>query len=289
MAVIAGTGSTRTARRGSVDRVRIDVTSSLAPEREALLATLRSLTPEEWALPTECEAWDVKGIALHVLGDDLSLLARQRDAEPSGLFGYAETHPGLDFRQLLDGFNEQWVTAATFLGPRLVIELLSLTGDWSDDYYGAVDPELPGEPVGWFGSTGAPSPMWQAIAREYVERWVHHHQILRAVGRPPLDGPLAEMAEHVALAGGAARLGDLGAIPGDAVEVRMGERPWTLLRQADGWTLLPGAASAPRATIAISSVEVAAVLTLGPNTAAETTILTGDTALAASVAAALTP
>jgi uncharacterized protein (TIGR03083 family) len=269
--------------------VRIDVTSSLAPEREALLATLRSLSREEWALPTECEAWDVKGIALHVLGDDLSLLARQRDDEPSGLLGYATDHPGLDFRGLLDGFNEQWVTAASFLAPRLVIELLTLTGEWSDGYYRGVDLDAPGEPVGWFGATGPTSPFWQAIAREYVERWVHHHQILRAVGRPPLDGPLAELVEHVALAGGAARLADLGAAPGDAVEVRMGERPWTLLRQADRWTLMPGAASAPRATVAVSSVEVAAVLTLGPNTAAETTVLSGDTALAASVAAALTP
>ncbi len=267
----------------------IDVTGSLAPEREALLATLRSLTPEEWALPTECEAWDVKGIALHVLGDDLSLLARQRDAEPSGLFGYAVDHPGLDFRQLLDGFNEQWVTAAAFLGPALVITLLELTGEWTDVYYRAVDPEQPGEPVGWFGATGPSSPFWQAIAREYVERWVHHHQILRAVGRPPLDGPLAEVAEHVALAGGTARMPGLDAEPGDEVEVRMGERPWTLRRAADGWALVPGAADGPRATIAIAADEVAAVLTLGPNTAASTTVLAGDTALAAAVAAGLTP
>jgi uncharacterized protein (TIGR03083 family) len=264
----------------------IDVTGSLAPEREALLATLRSLTPEQWALPTECEAWDVRGIALHVLGDDLSLLSRQRDAAPSGLWAYAETHPGLDFMALLDGFNEQWVTAAGFLSPELVVTLLALTGEWTDDYHGAVDLDALGEPVGWFGATG-PSPFWQAIAREYVERWVHHHQILRAVGRPPLDGPLRDVAEHVALGGSAHRMDDLGADPGDAVEVRMGERPWTLLRQADGWTLMAGPASAPRATIAVASVEVAALLTRGPNTATSTTVLGGDTALAGRIAAGL--
>lgn len=264
----------------------IDVTASLAPEREALLATLRSLAPDEWSLPTECPAWDVKGIALHVLGDDLSLLARQRDEATNGLLLYAEDHPGLDVRQLLDGFNEQWVTAATFLGPALVVALLEISGRWTDEYYRAVDLDQPGEPVGWFGATG-PSPMWQAVAREYVERWVHHHQILRAVGRPALDGPLAEVAEHVALAGPAARIPALGAEPGDEIEVRMGARPWTLRRGADGWTLTAGAAAAPRATVALRADEVAAVLTRGPNTAAETTELLGDVALAGALAAAL--
>lgn len=266
----------------------IDVTASLAPEREELLATLRSLTAEDWSLPTECEAWDVQGIALHILGDDLSLLARQRDAATNSLLLYAEQHPGLDLRQLLDGFNEQWVTAAAFLSPALLIELLDLTGRWTAEYYGAVDPQQPGEPVGWFGATG-PSPMWQAIAREYVERWVHHHQILRAVGRPPLDGPLLEVAEHVALGGGAHRLPDLGAEPGDEVEVRMGERPWTLRRSDDGWTLAAGSATSPRAIVAIAADEVAALLTRGPNTADATTQLLGEVDLAAAVAAGLSP
>ena len=167
-----------------------------------------------------------------------------------------------------------------------MIALLEVSGRWSDAYYGAVDLELLGEPVGWFGATG-PSPMWQAIAREYVERWVHHHQILRAVGRPALDGPLAEVAEHVALAGPAHRLPALGAEPGDEVEVRMGERPWTLRRGDDGWALGPGAATAPRATVAIAADEVAALLTRGPNTAATTTRLLGDAELAGALAAAL--
>lgn len=264
----------------------IDVTGSLAPERDALLATLRSLTAEEWSLPTECPAWDVRGIALHVLGDDLSLLARQRDEATNGLLVYAEDHPGLDFRALLDGFNEQWVTAAAFLSTELVVELLRLSGEWTDAFYGAVDPERPGEPVGWFGATG-PSPFWQAIAREYVERWVHHHQILRAVGRPPVEGPLAEVAEHVALGGGAHRMGPLGAEPGDEVEIRMGARPWTFRRTADGWTLGPGGATAARATIVVAADEVPGLLSRGPTTAASTTEVQGDTALGAAIATAL--
>ena len=93
----------------------LDVTPALAPERAALLDLLRGLSTEDWERPTECPEWTVKGLVLHVLGDDLSLLSRQRDASLDGLTLYAIDHPGVTFRALLDGFNEQWVTAASFL------------------------------------------------------------------------------------------------------------------------------------------------------------------------------
>src|SRR5438477_224925 len=115
------------------------------------------------------------------LGDDLSLLSRQRDGAEPGLSSLAGELPGVDFRTLLDTFNDRWVAAAGFLSTELVTELLSRTGEWTAAYYGAVDPDAPGEPVGFFGSRGESSPFWHAIAREYVERWVHHSQIRRAL------------------------------------------------------------------------------------------------------------
>lgn len=159
------------------------------PERAALLDLLRSLAPDDWSSPTECPAYDVQGIATHVLGDDLSLLSRQRDAAPNGLIAVAEELPGADFRTLLDTFNDRWVSAAAFLSTDLLCTLLELTGEWTAAHYEAVDPEAPGEPVGFFGASGPSSPFWHAIAREYVERWIHHSQILRALGRPSLADP----------------------------------------------------------------------------------------------------
>jgi len=94
---------------------RVDVNAVLTTEREALLQILSGLDGGEWNEATECPAWTVAGVALHVLGDDLSLLARQRDDAVQGLVLYGASHSGLSFRELLDGFNEQWVTAATFL------------------------------------------------------------------------------------------------------------------------------------------------------------------------------
>src|SRR5262245_57053530 len=113
----------------------LDLTPMLAPERATFLELLRGLTPEQWSAPTECPAWDVKGVALHILGDDFSLLTRQRDASVDSPTLFAKRNPGLMFRALLDGFNEEWVTAASFLSDALVIELLRLVGEWSDTFY----------------------------------------------------------------------------------------------------------------------------------------------------------
>jgi uncharacterized protein (TIGR03083 family) len=193
----------------------LDTTLFLRPEREELLACLERLTDEEWEVPTECPAWTVKGLALHVLGDDLSLLSRQRDDATNGLLLYAESHPGLSFPRLLDGFNEQWVTAAGFLSPALIGDLLDLSGRLSEDFYRSLDPMDLGEPVGFFGSRGQPSPWWQVIAREYVERWIHHSQIRRAVGSPPVPARLSAPAMHAVVLGFGARIPELGSFTVD--------------------------------------------------------------------------
>ena len=156
-------------------------------ERAALLELLAPLTADEWALPTECPSYPVHGIATHVLGDDLSLLSRQRDGALPGVIHVAEHMPGVDFPTLLNAFNDQWVEAARFFSPGLLVELLRVSGDLTENYYRAVDPNAPGEPVGMFGpAPDGTSPFWHAIAREFMERWAHHSQILRALGRPSL-------------------------------------------------------------------------------------------------------
>ena len=49
------------------------VIDTMAAERAELLALLGSLSEAEWAQSTECPEYPVKGIAAHILGDDLSL------------------------------------------------------------------------------------------------------------------------------------------------------------------------------------------------------------------------
>ena len=160
------------------------------PERSALVDLLRVLSEDEWRLPTECPAYSVHGVATHVLGDDLSLLSRQRDGAVDGVTLLGPELPDAEFRVKLDTFNDRWVTTTRFLSPRALVDLLRVTGAWTEEYYRAVDPQAPSEPVGLFGaSSDHRSPFWQAIAREYLERWIHQSQIRRALGRPSLADP----------------------------------------------------------------------------------------------------
>lgn len=96
----------------------------LRRERTELLELLHRLEADDWRRATECPQWDVKQVAIHVLGDDLSLLSRQRYKSVDGLSLFAGTHPGASFSEMLNGFNEQWVTASTFLSKTVLIELL---------------------------------------------------------------------------------------------------------------------------------------------------------------------
>src|SRR5207302_2208492 len=175
-----GAGVSRSHRRRRVHRIVLDATPLLRPERSVFLDLLRRLSTDDWAQPTECPAWTVKGIALHVLGDDLSCLSRQRDRAQPAVFRNEEGEWAGSYRSL-DEFNEHWVSTAEFFGTELIVELLRETGAGTLEWYTAVDPESLGEAV-WFYSED-PTPYWMIAAREHWERWIHQNQIRRATGR----------------------------------------------------------------------------------------------------------
>jgi uncharacterized protein (TIGR03083 family) len=169
---------------GLKDVGALDVTEALKRERGVFLALLADLSADEWNRSTECPAWTVKGIALHILGDDLSCLSRQRDQAQPAVFRDDVGEWAGRYRSL-DEFNEHWVKAAEFLGTDLIIELLRESGAWTLEWYTTVDPDSLGEAV-WFYSED-PTPYWMIAAREHWERWTHQNQIRRATGRPLLD------------------------------------------------------------------------------------------------------
>ncbi len=231
-------------------------------------------------------------LALHILGDDLSLLARQRDATPKqGLVLYAESHPGLTFMQLLDGFNEQWVTAATFLSPVLLIELLRLVGEWSDDFYSNVGlGTISGEPVGFFAQS-EPSPYWQVIAREYAERVIHQSQLRRAVGAAELDGEVATWMARVVVHALAHWLVDYRVADGVTIGVDFGAAgAWTWRREPSAWSVIEGIDS-PEARITVAPDHVVALLTRGVRQADVNALLSveGDEPLALGAMAVAAP
>lgn len=132
------------------DPARLEYVDLFAAERRELLGFLESLDVNDWAAWTECPAWSVKGIALHLLGDDLSILSRQRDGEPSRV----QIEAGSDwdsFFVALDRHNEQWVEAASHFSVPLLLDLLRRAGEETDCWYSTVDPDLLGEPIPWIG------------------------------------------------------------------------------------------------------------------------------------------
>jgi uncharacterized protein (TIGR03083 family) len=228
---------------------RIDTLHLFPGERAALLDALGALSPAEWGLPTACPGWSVKDVAAHLLGDDLGRLSWGRDGYVNPAFA-----TGLDITTLpglvaaIDRQNAVWVAGARRMSPRLLIELLALTGEWTQAYFASLDLDATGMPVDWAGPE--PAPVRLDVAREYTERWHHQQHIRDAVSRPGLKerewfAPVLEtfvrglarpLAEVAAPEGTALRL----VISGEAG----GE--WVALREDGGWRLgtAPGIAAA---------------------------------------------
>ena len=149
-----------------------------------LVELLRGLSAADWRRPTACSGWAVRDIAAHLLDGNLQRLSLGRDAlsplEPSKrIRGYGDL---IDF---LNELNAQWVTAARRLSPRVLVELLELTGRQMYEHFRSLDPFGDAMfPVAWAGETISPN--WFDIAREFTEKWHHQQQIRDAVEAPPL-------------------------------------------------------------------------------------------------------
>ena len=230
------------------------VTELFPPERAALLELLSSLAAGQWQASTVCPGWSVKDIALHLLGGDVDLLSRRRD-------GVAPADPSSQpagFQELvssLDRLNQTWVEATRRVSPRLLCELLAVTGEATWRYLGSLDLFAVEESVSWIRPE--PVPNWLDVARQYTERWVHQQQIRDAVGVPGLKEPafmapvLATFVHTLPRA-----FTDVPAAVGTTVEVaitgEVGGR-WVLTRGPHGWELTAGTAPAPRARVALDA------------------------------------
>jgi uncharacterized protein (TIGR03083 family) len=234
------------------DAPALDVRPLLARERSGLITLLGELGADDWSRSTVCPGWTVKDVALHVIGDDLSLLSIVRDHDLSGLIP-ATAHRS-DLITLLNAKNDAWVAAARALSPRIISGLLEWTWTELASHYRDVDLHAEAR-VGW--ASDSVVPMWLEVARSLTEHWLHQQQIRDAVGRPrPVD--------HEVLAPVVATL--MWAVPhhyrsvlapvGTEVGIGIsapGGGEWTLTRQADGWELDPTRAVEPAGRIELTS------------------------------------
>jgi uncharacterized protein (TIGR03083 family) len=167
----------------------IDLRHLFPVERASLLALLAELDETDWLLPTVCTGWTVHDLVIHLFGSDINLLAGMRDRF-SGPPSIAPTSDLSDWDTLvafIDGRNGVWVEALRRLSPRLLRDLLAMTGEQLTAFLPEIDMDRPGIPVSWAGSE--PAPTWLHIAREYTERWVHHQQIRDAVNQHGFTEP----------------------------------------------------------------------------------------------------
>jgi uncharacterized protein (TIGR03083 family) len=252
-----------------------------APERDALVALLESLAPDEWNAPTVCDGWSVKDIATHILSDDLGNIARGRDGYRGGWFDAPSWEALLAF---INRQNEQWVDTMRRLSPRLICELLRFSGERFVATMRARDLDAIGDPVSWAGPE--PAPVWLDVAREYTERWLHQQQIRDAVGR---DGLKDRGMFHPVLDAFVRALPytyrDVAAP--DGTHVRMiveGDAggAWSLVRVDGRWGLCTDVDAPPAASVTLDQETAWRLFTKGltPEAARDRATLEGDAALA---------
>jgi uncharacterized protein (TIGR03083 family) len=151
-------------------------------------ALTASLTDEEWRLPTDCTAWDVRRLVLHVLGSG--------DAQASfpqflhQLVRGVPLNRQIDSHHWVDGMNELQIRERAHLSNEEVVAQLATVGPKAvAGRWGTPAPmrHLPipfGPPVGWVG-------LWYLLDVGFTrDVWAHRIDVCAATGRDL--GPTAD-------------------------------------------------------------------------------------------------
>jgi hypothetical protein len=192
----------------------------------------------------------------------------------------------------INRLNAEWVTAAQRLSPRVIIDLLALTGPQVSALFASVDPFAPAHfGVSWAGE--AHSANWFDIGRDYTERWLHQQQIRVAVGAPGLLerrwlGPVLDLfIRSLPHSYRATRRNDGTALVVEITGDAGGH--WTLLRDGGAWRLYRGVHPRPDATAIMTDDTAWRLFSKALKTDADRAriTLTGDQALGAPILGAL--
>jgi uncharacterized protein (TIGR03083 family) len=229
--------------------------------RRELVSLLKGLRREEWTLPTAATKWNVKDVALHILGGDLGNLSRRRDgfSLPADLASYEK------LVAFINEINALWVAAGQRMSARLLIDLTEHVGKQADEYFAGLDPYAMGAAVSWAGD--GPVPVWFDVAREYTERWHHQQQIRDATRREGLyERRLFEPVLDTFVRGLPHTFRDVEAEHGIVVELLLTgvlEKEWSLVRKGEEWELFEGSDEHANATVRIESEDAWKIFTRG--------------------------
>jgi hypothetical protein len=146
-----------------------------------LVELLRSLSADEWHLPTVSSRRTVKDIASHLLDGSLRRLSMQRDGyRPAD--GWSLPRVGEPLMDFLNRLNDEWETGTRRLSPKVLVNLIEWADSQLADLFRSLDPEGPAIfPVAWAGEEQSKN--WMDVARDYTEKWHHTQQIFDATSR----------------------------------------------------------------------------------------------------------
>lgn len=230
----------------------VDTVMLFRPLHRQLIALLRSLDASAWERPTAAGTWTVRQVAAHLLHGDMRELSASRDdrtaeaREP----GFAEI---VDF---IEKDNARGVEFLSTLSPRLLTDLLDVTGRWVARLFATLP--LDGRAatnVAW--ADEAVSANWTDIGREFTERWHHQMHIREAVGAPGVTSRRwIEPILRLSVLALRRSYAPVSAEPGTTVVLRVGggwRHDWSMVRGPLGWELLDGAAARPDAVVSLDT------------------------------------
>lgn len=227
--------------------------ADLFPEvTRSLVALLRSLSADEWHLPTVSSRRTVKDIASHLLDGSLRRLSMQRDGyRPHDTPGGPRAgEPLMDF---LNRLNDEWETGTRRLSPKVLVDLI----EWADaqlaDLFRSLDPHRPAIfPVAWAGEERSEN--WMDVARDFTEKWHHTQQIFDATNRPStlltrrLARPCLDIFMRALPFTFRAVEADRGSVVTVAVTGEAGGN-WYVERREDGWEQTADPPRSPSAAV----------------------------------------
>jgi uncharacterized protein (TIGR03083 family) len=166
----------------TANRIRRPEARVLAEEEFTRFADLiASLTPDEWTVPTDCSEWDVRKIALHMLGSG--------DAQASFPQFVHQLRRGvplnkeIDSHHWVDGMNELQIRERSHLSNAEIVDQLAAIGPRAvKGRWGTPPPMryLPipfGPPIGW-------KPLKYLLEVGFTrDVWAHRIDVCVATGR----------------------------------------------------------------------------------------------------------
>jgi uncharacterized protein (TIGR03083 family) len=164
------------------ERIRRAEARTLAEEEFRRFADLvASLSPDDWTRPTDCSAWDVRKIALHVLGS-----AEAQASFPQFLHQLRRGVPlnkKIESHHWVDGMNELQIRERSHLSNHEIVAQLAIVGPGAvKGRWGTPPPMryLPvpfGPPIGW-------APLKYLLDVGFTrDIWAHRIDICAATGR----------------------------------------------------------------------------------------------------------